>query len=157
MSRLPTWRWPTACLVALVASASASGREIHYGAAADPALLACDVLEWRGKLSAAEDCYRDLLGSDREAAVRAEAAWALDDLQLANRLFRDAAARYPDEASIRVRWGDLFADSHQDTEAIISTSRRSSETPRMRLRCWARRGCWWVASTTKRTGISSRY
>ena len=118
MSRVPTWRWPTACLVALVASASASGREIHYGAAADPALLACDVLEWRGKLSAAEDCYRDLLGSDREAAVRAEAAWALDDLQLANRLFRDAAARYPDDASIRVRWGDLFADSHQDTEAM---------------------------------------
>ena len=118
MSRLIPLRWPTACLLALVVSASASGREIHYGAADDLALLACDALEWRGELSAAENCYRDLLGSDREAAVRAEAAWALDDLQLANRLYRDAAARSPDDASIRVRWGDLFADSHQDAEAM---------------------------------------
>jgi tetratricopeptide (TPR) repeat protein len=52
------------------------------------------------------------------AAVKAEVAWALGDLQLANQFFRDALRDNPADASIRVRWGDLFADSHQDGEAM---------------------------------------
>jgi len=118
MTRRTLRYWSTACLLALLVSASASARDIHYGAVDDTALSACDALEWRGQADAADQCYREILGSDGEAAIRAEAAWALDDLQLANRLFRDASARFPDEASIRVRWGDLFAASHQDAEAM---------------------------------------
>jgi tetratricopeptide (TPR) repeat protein len=96
----------------------ADARSIHYGAADHPDLLVCDRLHWRGQLGDANDCYRQLLQSDAPPAIHAEAAWALDDKQLANRLFRDAAAAEPDNAAIKVRWGDLFADSHQDGEAM---------------------------------------
>ncbi len=105
-------------LLTLLTSALAAGREIHYGAVDHPALLSCDRQHWRGELADADLCYRRLLGSDAPAAVRAEAAWALGDLQMANRLFRDAAAASRGEAGIRVRWGDLFAATHQDGEAM---------------------------------------
>ena len=93
-------------------------REIHYGAVSHADLLVCDQLHWHGKTSESAACYRELLGSDVPAEVQAEAAWALSELQLANRLFRDAVAANPDNAGIRVRWGDLFAASHQDGEAM---------------------------------------
>ncbi len=95
-----------------------SARDIHYGAVNDPELLRCDRLHWQGQLAESDQCYRALLRSSTSAAVKAEVAWALGDLQLANHLFRDAVRDNPDDASIRVRWGDLFADSHQDGEAM---------------------------------------
>ncbi|MGI9261136.1 MAG: hypothetical protein ACR2QR_03820, partial [Woeseiaceae bacterium] len=97
---------------------AAGARSIHYGSVDHPELLSCDALQWRGQLNDAELCYRRLLDSDVPPAIRAEAAWALSDFQLANQLFRDAAALAPDDAVIRVRWGDLFADTHQDGEAM---------------------------------------
>ena len=106
----------TACLSFLAGQAEA--RDIHYGAVDYPELLACDRLNWQGQSDNAADCYRQLLQSDGPAAARAEAAWALNDKQLANQLFREASAGAPDDASISVRWGDLFADSHQDGEAM---------------------------------------
>ena len=97
---------------------TASARDIHYGAVTDPELLRCDRLHWAGQLADADACYRALLGPATRAAVKAEAAWALGDHQLANDLFRVAAQETPDDASLHVRWGDLFADSHQDAEAM---------------------------------------
>jgi tetratricopeptide (TPR) repeat protein len=104
-------------LLALAAGA-ADARDIHYGAVSHPELDICDQLHWRGKSGESSACYRLLLGSDVPTAIHAEAAWALNELQLANRLFRDAAAESPGDAAIRVRWGDLFAASHQDGEAM---------------------------------------
>ena len=101
----------------LVASTPTAARTIHYGAVEDDALGACDALEWRGD-SGAEDCYQELLGGTAPTAVRAEAAWALGDLHAANRLFQAAAKASPDNPAILTRWGDLFADSHQDAEAM---------------------------------------
>ena len=109
---------PLLVLVAGALFTNASAREIHYGAISDPGLLACDRLHWRGELAESGECYRALLGSAVAPEIRAEAAWALDDLQLANRLFREASAASPDNAAVLVRWGDLFADSHQDAEAM---------------------------------------
>ncbi len=100
------------------ANSNLHAREIHYGAVSHADLLVCDQLHWHGKTSESAACYRELLGSDVPAEVHAEAAWALSELQLANRLFRDAVAANPDNAAIRVRWGDLFAASHQDGEAM---------------------------------------
>ena len=97
---------------------AAQARDIHYGAVKHPDLLDCDQLQWHGQNDEADACYRLLLGKDVPPAIHAEAAWALGDLQLANRLFRDAAALQPDDASIRVRWGDLFSETHQDGEAM---------------------------------------
>ena len=96
----------------------ALARDIHYGAANDPELLRCDRLHWGGQLADSDSCYRQLLQTSASAAVKAEAAWALGDLQLANRLFKVAAGERTEDASVRVRWGDLFADSHQDGEAM---------------------------------------
>ena len=106
--------------VALVACTigTAAARGIHYGAVADAALLECDRLQWRGQQADATNCYRVLQNGDSTVAIRAEAAWALRDLQTANRLFRQALALWPDDAATRVRWGDLYADSHQDGEAM---------------------------------------
>ncbi|MDH3440740.1 MAG: tetratricopeptide repeat protein, partial [Gammaproteobacteria bacterium] len=104
--------------IALIFPCAAPARDIHYGAVDHPELLSCDSMHWRGQLDDADLCYRRLLNADVPTAIRAEAAWALKDFQLANRLFRDAAAVSPDDASIRVRWGDLFADTHQDSEAM---------------------------------------
>jgi len=104
--------------ITLVAAPQIAARDIHYGVVDHPGLLACDRQQWRGQLDDADLCYRRLLGGDVPFSVRAEAAWALGDLQLANQLFRDAAAIAPNDAVIRVRWGDLFADTHQDGEAM---------------------------------------
>ena len=98
--------------------ASADARVIHYGAISDPDLTRCDREHWRGEIQAARSCYRQLLAGNAAAAVKAEAAWALGDMQLANRQFRVAAATNPGDAGVRVRWGDLFAETHQDGEAM---------------------------------------
>lgn len=113
-----TFRVRTFSILGLLMTWPAIARDIHYGAVNDPQLLHCDRMYWGGKLAEAGNCYRDLLSGDAVAAIRAEAAWALGDLQLANRLFKEAAGENPDDATVRVRWGDLFADSHQDGEAM---------------------------------------
>ena len=96
----------------------AESREIHYGAIADPRVIACDQLQWRGQLEASEFCFAELLQGDAAASIRAEAAWALGDLQEANRWFQQAMRETPNDAAARVRWGDLFAASHQNAEAM---------------------------------------
>ncbi|MGI9204388.1 MAG: tetratricopeptide repeat protein [Woeseiaceae bacterium] len=93
-------------------------RDIHYGAIGNTDLLRCDRLAWTGKQNEARTCYQQLLVGEAMPEVKAEAAWALGDLQSANAQFRLAASQRPDSAAIRVRWGDLFADSHQDGEAM---------------------------------------
>ena len=105
-------------ILSLLMALPALARDIHYGAANDPELLRCDRLHWGGQLADSDSCYRQLLQTSASAAVKAEAAWALGDLQLANRLFKVAAGERTEDASVRVRWGDLFADSHQDGEAM---------------------------------------
>jgi len=96
----------------------AEARGIHYGAVTDPQVLKCDQQHWRGQIESAENCYAGVLNSDAGAAVRAEAAWALGDLELANRLFQRALSLAPNDAAAKVRWGDLFATSHQNAEAM---------------------------------------
>jgi len=102
----------------VAAAASAVARPIHYGAVGDAASKACDELQWTGQRDDALACYRDLLSSDAPPEARAEAAWALGDLHGANRLFQAALDRRPGDATILTRWGDLYADTHQDAEAM---------------------------------------
>jgi tetratricopeptide (TPR) repeat protein len=103
-------------LVALPAAVSARG--IHYGAVTDPAVLECDRLHWRGQLEDSRLCYANLLRIETPAAIKAEAAWALNNLKQANEWFRSAMAENPNDYATKVRWGDLFADSHQNGEAM---------------------------------------
>lgn len=93
-------------------------RSIHYGAVEHSELSGCDDYEWSGQEPAAQACYREILSGPAAAEIRAEAAWALDDKQQANALFRTAATESPAAANVRVRWGDLFLDTHQYAEAL---------------------------------------
>ena len=105
------------CLL-LGALGPAAARDIHYGAVADAAVVACDRSHWRGEIESSRLCYANLLRDDVPAAAKAEAAWALNNLQQANEWFRAALGAAPDDFRTKVRWGDLFAASHQDAEAM---------------------------------------
>ena len=107
-----------ALLALLSAQTAATAREIHYGAVSDVEIVACDQLHWRGQIDESRNCYATLLRSSASLAVRAEAAWALQDRQVANSLFQQAIRENPYDVATRVRWGDLYADSHQDAEAM---------------------------------------
>jgi tetratricopeptide (TPR) repeat protein len=102
----------------LVLPAGAAARGIHYGAVTDPAILNCDQMHWRGETEQSRFCYAELLRSTTPAAAKAEAAWALSNLKQANDWFRVAMAESPDDHATKVRWGDLFAASHQNGEAM---------------------------------------
>ena len=99
---------------------SAAARDLDYGAISDPAVRACDALNWSPRTARARaGCYRLLADAGATAAAeRAEAAWALGDFGQANDLFRAAAAAAPPSAALRVRWGELYMDSHQPQQAL---------------------------------------
>lgn len=105
-------------LAAGLACAGAFARDIHYGAVTDPEILECDAKHWRGRVDESALCYANLLRSETPASTKAEAAWALNNLKQANEWFRAAMAESPDDHATKVRWGDLFAASHQDGEAM---------------------------------------
>lgn len=107
-----------AVALVVLAGLPALARPLHYGAVTDPALAACDDARWQGRIEEAAACYGDVLAGEGAAGVRAEAAWALGDRHAANRLFRAAAADRPGDPALLTRWGDLYADSHQDSEAM---------------------------------------
>ncbi|MDE0350968.1 MAG: tetratricopeptide repeat protein [Gammaproteobacteria bacterium] len=67
---------------------------------------------------AATECYRGLL-LDPSPAIQAEALWGLGDWKAANRAFRAAAAAAPKDADVRVRWGLLYLEAHQDADAEV--------------------------------------
>jgi len=100
-----------------LASATCLARDLPYGAVGDAGLKRCDAQHWSGQRAAAAACYRSLLAG-AQLAVRAEAAWALGDFRSANEWFRDAARADDANPMVRVRWGELFIDTHQQDEAI---------------------------------------
>lgn len=96
-------------------SMGAQAREHLYGALEYADLLNCEEIHWHGARSEAEACYRGLLGSD--PGVRAEALWALNDIQGANNAYQAAVDAEPMNAMHRVRWGELFMRTYQYGEA----------------------------------------
>jgi tetratricopeptide (TPR) repeat protein len=103
-------------LVALCGAAGARG--IPYGAVDDPGLRHCDALNWSPQHAQAAACYRALVASSRDRGVQAESAWALGDAKSANDWFREAVAARPESVRLRVRWGELYIDTHQGQEAL---------------------------------------
>ncbi len=99
-------------------AAPAGARDLHYGAVADAAVNKCDDLHWHGKSSEANSCYQELLDGNGAWSAKAEAAWALGEFQLANEYFRLALRSSAEDVATLVRWGDLFAASHQNAEAM---------------------------------------
>jgi cellulose synthase operon protein C len=75
---------------------------------------------WKAKkLGRAEEtraCFAALSRSGNPAD-RAEAAWATGNFDAANSLFREALAGSPGSTDVRVRWGHLFMERFNTTEA----------------------------------------
>ena len=111
-------RRTTVWLVGLVIAAPAFARGPVYGALQDPLLDACDRQYFSGQRAAAATCYAELMQSTAPTVIRAEAAWALGDRQTANRLFQSASNLRKGDTEILVRWGELYADTHQNAEAM---------------------------------------
>ena len=83
----------------------------------DPQLKACDQLFDHGRRLESAACYRQLLDTPGDPAVRAEAAWGMRDLQQANGLFRAAVQARPEAPHLRVRWGYLYLETHNTAGA----------------------------------------
>ena len=107
------------CIAAGAALALASpvpGQRGDERGARHEALAPCDELHDRGNAIDAATCYRGLLRLD-DLAAQAEAYWMLGDLKAANECFREAVKLEPEDPDLRVRWGHLYIQSHQQAEA----------------------------------------
>ncbi len=107
------------CIAAGAALALASpvpGQRGDERGARHEALAPCDELYDRGNAIDAATCYRGLLRLD-DLAAQAEAYWMLGDLKAANERFREAVKLEPEDPDLRVRWGHLYIQSHQQAEA----------------------------------------
>ncbi|MBX2823076.1 MAG: tetratricopeptide repeat protein [Gammaproteobacteria bacterium] len=114
-------------LVLLVGCASAQALTLHYDPARDPRLVSCDQLSETGETAAAKSCFEELLAVDDDL-IRAESARALGQVRLANRLFRELAAA-SDDPYFKVRWGQLFLETHQVADAAALFRESLLRTP----------------------------
>jgi tetratricopeptide (TPR) repeat protein len=104
-------------LVLAISASTALAREPLYGALDHADLLRCEDLFWHGHAAEARSCYHLLETASTPIAIRAEASWALGDLQGANSLFQEAVKAEPKNALLRVRWGELYLQTYQYNEA----------------------------------------
>ncbi len=88
-------------------------RSMHYGAINIQDLKQCDEMHWHGELQPARQCYRQLISTSADLLVQAESTWALGDIKSANTLFQSAVKADPDNALIRLRWGELYMQTYQ--------------------------------------------
>ena len=104
-----------AALVLLAAAPAAWSQRGRERGARPSELGPCDAHYDRGRIAEASECYRGVL--EGGPAAKAEAYWMLGDLKAANDWFREAVRLNPEDPNLRVRWGHLYIDSHQDGEA----------------------------------------
>jgi cellulose synthase operon protein C len=76
----------------------------------------CGTLHKHGQRAEAQKCYEALSGA-RDPYLRAEGYWGLEKYDEANNQFRIAVAESPGNAMIRVRWGRLFHERFNNTDA----------------------------------------
>ena len=105
------------CVMGLVVlAASAGAYEIEYSPERPAELAACDRARYRGERAEAGGCYQALVAHE-DPRIKAEAARALGNQRGANAFFQTAVEQYADDADVRARWGYLFLETHQDSEA----------------------------------------
>ena len=77
----------------------------------------CDDLMDRGRRNEARGCYFELLKTASDTATHAEVYWAVGSFQRANDQFRAVVKARPEDPDARVRWGYLFLQTHNPSEA----------------------------------------
>lgn len=105
-------------LACTLAATAAAAFEIEYAEDRPAQLRACDAELYAGRSAEARLCYLALVDDDEDVRIKADASRALGEAQAANTYFQTAIDRYPDDAALRARWGDLFRLTHQDNEAV---------------------------------------
>lgn len=107
----------TATLVLLLFAATAGAQSIDYDPRRAVELRPCDDHRYHGRTEQARACYAKLLDSPTPI-VQAEAAWAVGDIQRANRVFRDTVQNNERAVQPRVRWARLYLQTHQYSDAV---------------------------------------
>ncbi|WP_129641594.1 tetratricopeptide repeat protein [Peristeroidobacter agariperforans] len=107
----------TATLVLLLFAAAAGAQSIDYDPRRAVELRPCDEHRYHGRSEQARACYAKLLESPTPI-VQAEAAWAVGDIQRANRIFRDTVQNNERAVQPRVRWARLYLQTHQYSDAV---------------------------------------
>jgi tetratricopeptide (TPR) repeat protein len=89
---------------------------VFAGLASAATLEECREHKRRGRLTEARACWQALTQS-RDAALQAEAYWALGDYTTANTKFQSATALKPKDPAVKVRWGRMFFERGQRKDA----------------------------------------
>jgi len=97
---------------AVVCLAGLTGASLGWGATPDD----CHALRKHGHRAEAEQCYQSLTTA-RDPYLRAEGYWGTENYQEANNQFRIAVAASPANAMYKVRWGRLFHERFNNTDA----------------------------------------
>jgi tetratricopeptide (TPR) repeat protein len=103
-------------LLLLMLSAAAGAQSIDYDPRRAAELRPCDEHRYRGRVEQARACYTKLLQSSTPI-LEAEAAWALGDIKRANEVFRNIVQTNERAVQPRVRWGRLYLQTHQYSDA----------------------------------------
>lgn len=110
--------WSFGTLALLSPGAAVLAFAIDYSADRPAELRACDTDRLAGRRADATRCFATLLAGSDDLRIRAEAAWALEDYRSANQFFQTAIDEYPEDPRLRTRWGQLFATTHNEPEAV---------------------------------------
>jgi len=100
-------------MVVLLAILAASG----VCMAAEPTPESCRLLRKHGHTADASACFESLSRS-RQAYLRAEGFWGLEQYDPANEMFRVATAEPGSPAFYKVRWGRLLHDRFNNADAV---------------------------------------
>jgi tetratricopeptide (TPR) repeat protein len=104
--------------LSLGAVSGAHAFTIEYALDRASELVACDQHWYRGARAEAQSCFLALAASSSDPRIKADAARASGDVRAANGYFQAAIKAYPQDAALRVRWGELFLATHQNNEAV---------------------------------------
>ncbi len=107
-----------AAVAACAGATAAHALTIEYALDRPKELVACDERAYRGARAEALACYRNLVNTNTDTRIKADAARAAGDVRGANAFFQAAIKEYPDDPALRARWGELFAATHQNNEAV---------------------------------------
>jgi len=81
------------------------------------ALADCSTLALTGADDAARRCYVEVVNTSADGMEIAGAYRGLGNVNAANEWYRRMLEERPDDAAVRVAWGDLFRAAHQDADA----------------------------------------
>lgn len=103
-------------LAALVAQTPVAKKKRGPGPKLD-AVKQCQALKVAGERAEATGCFLRL-GNASDPYDRAEGQWGVADFSSAMKSFEEALKKYPDDPTVRIRFGELFYERFNRNEAL---------------------------------------